>query len=548
MGLLIRGSEEECGMRQSHLLTITAMTSFIAVPVLAGAVPIVWTNQTPTRLVSAPSLGASDTSEKDYGWGDLDHDGDIDLVVVRKQPFTSPGKRPSVLFMNENGVLTDRTAQFASTAINVPIADQGFLTPTNTRDVALVDVNQDTWLDVVTATTISDGDPKHIGHPRVYMNQGSIGGVWQGLVFDNARIPAMLTASQGQFHVPQTPTLGLNPRFCSVAGGDVTQDGFPELYFGDYDASGAGGSGEGAGLDFNQKLLLNNGAGFFTDVTESRLTAIVNPGDGLTPIWHSAFGAAASIDDINNDGKNDIVFQTALNPPQYIGVAYNNTVSTGVFSQATVAVPPSAAPYFVSVADLNNDGRLDLIETDDGTDRYLLSTAIGGSIPSATFTTTLFPASTGGFGSQNIAADLNGDGFKDVLIADVDVDIGGCDRVADILINNGNTPNVTFTANNAIPGNMLNGTHHFAVFDINGDTWNDLVVGRCNTTEVWIFNPPAPPPCPTDLNLNLSTDGVDLGILLSQWLTAGSADFNKDKVVNGVDLGILLNGWGPCPQ
>ena len=31
--------------------------------------------------------------EVDFAWGDLDGDGWIDLVSVRKQPFTSTGKR-----------------------------------------------------------------------------------------------------------------------------------------------------------------------------------------------------------------------------------------------------------------------------------------------------------------------------------------------------------------------------------------------------------------------------------------------------------------------
>jgi formylglycine-generating enzyme required for sulfatase activity len=42
-------------------------------------------------------------------------------------------------------------------------------------------------------------------------------------------------------------------------------------------------------------------------------------------------------------------------------------------------------------------------------------------------------------------------------------------------------------------------------------------------------------------------DGTDLGVLLSQWGGAGSADLNADGFVDGVDLGVLLAGWGACP-
>ncbi|HEU4418844.1 MAG TPA: VCBS repeat-containing protein, partial [Planctomycetota bacterium] len=124
--------------------------------VLLAPLPAQWVtfqNQTSTRLVAVASLGSADIQEKDYAWGDFDQDGDIDLVVVRKQPFTSPGAFPNVLFMNENGVLTDRTATLASASSVV--GSQGFLDATNDRDVVAVDVNGDGWLDLVTATTLT---------------------------------------------------------------------------------------------------------------------------------------------------------------------------------------------------------------------------------------------------------------------------------------------------------------------------------------------------------------------------------------------------------
>ena len=46
--------------------------------------------------------------------------------------------------------------------------------------------------------------------------------------------------------------------------------------------------------------------------------------------------------------------------------------------------------------------------------------------------------------------------------------------------------------------------------------------------------------CDTDLNNDGITNGLDVGILKTEFLTAGpDADFNVDSIVNGLDVGIL---------
>ncbi|MCH8343880.1 MAG: VCBS repeat-containing protein [Planctomycetes bacterium] len=171
-------------------------TASRAGPGLAGNTNWVqFADETDTRLVADPAVGADDVQEKDYAWGDVDQDGDIDLVVVRKQIGSTAGRRPNVLFMNEwiaeghaiNGVLVDRTEQYASDADDGGL---GFLDETNDRDVALVDVNGDGWLDIVTAVAHGQGLPKTISHPRVYINKANDEmGDWLGFRYEEARIP-----------------------------------------------------------------------------------------------------------------------------------------------------------------------------------------------------------------------------------------------------------------------------------------------------------------------------------------------------------------------
>ncbi len=483
----------------------TSILFFFSVLAATGTVRAQWVeflDQTGLRLSAAAGLGTDDLEEKDYAWGDVDKDGDIDLVVVRKEPFTSPGKRANVFFRNESGVLVDRTVEFAS-ASDVG-GDQGFLTATNDRDVQLADLNNDTWLDIVTATTISDGDPKHIGHPRVYMNLGEDGGTgnWLGFRYEDARIPTMTS---------YTLQTGFNPRFCSVAVGDITGDGFLDLWFGDYDSSGAGGFGQPTGADFNDRLLINDGTGNFTDVTRTRLLDEIDiPGSTNQRFEVSAFGAAANIADMNGDGFEDIIKQTSLSEPLYVGIAYNDPDNEGFFDNYEVV--NQQAPYFVSVGDLNKDGKLDLVITDDGADRYMINQGndAQGRADFLSFTFSFDAASDSEFGSNSVIADLNNDTWNDVLIADVDVDISGCSNRLHIYRNLGGTPgsNITLqeqtsgsgcesSAGNpascivaSIPSNKLKGVHDMAVFDLNDDGWLDMVVGRCETTEVYINQPP----------------------------------------------------------
>lgn len=464
-------------LQSGSLAIATSVAAVLSSPLCAQWAT--FQDQTSTRLVAAPGLGATDPQEKDYAWADFDQDGDIDLVCVRKQPATTPGKYPNVLFMNENGVLTDRTSTLASASL-VP-GSQGMLDATNDRDVVVADVNGDGWLDLVTCTTLTAGDPQYIRVPRVYINRGDDAlGNWQGFLYDD---PLRISDTQ-----PGAANWNGEHRFCSVAAGDIDNDGDIDLYFGDYQQGGS------RSLDVNDRLLINNGLGYFTDETAARMTF---------QMVESSFAMKVAMVDMNADGKLDILKDDALNAPQGISVSYNNgpTASPqvpGYFGDYQTIY--GNAPYHFHVADLNNDNRPDMIVSDDGQDRYILHTGNDAN-GLATFGPTIAFTYTGGgsddgFGGNNIVADLNNDGWKDVIIADFDVDIAGCSRRTHIFRNLGNAPNVTLQeemiAGNVvgIPTGMLTGTFDVAVFDINGDGWNDMVIGRCNGTTVWINQPP----------------------------------------------------------
>jgi hypothetical protein len=454
-----------------HVLPLlAAATAALVLSATAHAQWATFQDQTATRLNCAPALGVADPQEKDYAWADFDQDGDTDLVVVRKSPHLTTGHFPNVFLRNENGVLTDRTATLASASLVA--GSQGMLDATNDTDAVVVDVNGDGWPDLVTATTLTASQPQHIRVPRVYLNLGNQLGVWQGFLYDDPlRIDDMQPgASWNGEH-----------RFATVTAGDVDADGDLDLYFGDYQLGGP------RTVDVNDRLLLNNGAGYFTDATAARMTAVMTD---------SMFTVKAAMVDMNLDGRLDIV-KADMPTPNKVSIAYNTPANPGFFAGYQIAF--FAPVYGFSVGDLNNDNLPDLACSDDGQDRYLLHTgAFGGQ---ATFGSPIpFSYSGGGFddgfAGNNLIVDLNNDGWNDVVIADVDPEVPGCGRRTHIYRNLGNAPSVTLQeqlvggAVCGIPTAMLAGTFDVAVFDINGDGWKDLVLGQCTGTRVWINQPP----------------------------------------------------------
>jgi len=409
-------------------LALASACCFVAAPAFGGEDWVTYNNETSTRMVSNPSVGAADTQEKDYTWGDVDQDGWTDLIVVRKQPFTVGTQgRSNVLFMNIKGVLTDQTAQWMP----------DFLDEIEDRDVALVDVDNDGWDDIVTAAACNSAcNPGGFSDDsRLYMNLGEDGGGnWLG--YGNGIV-----------------LVGGGNNFCAVAAGDIDNDGYADLYFVSYNDS------------FEDQLLMNGGPdnpGVFT-VENNRLTSAMRA---------SGFGTNAVIIDMNGDGWADIV--KSENGP----VEIFRNAQDGTFDLLDPTY--GGAAYHVGVGDLDGNGTPDLVISDDGTDRYILNPVLDGA-PDTSFA---FPGSTGGFGSNSVIADLDDDGFNEVLIADVDVDVSGCTRVSDILRASSGPSFVSDSAN--IPDSMLQGVHDIAVFDINNDGQLDIVVGRCSGTQVWI--------------------------------------------------------------
>ncbi|MFO0972828.1 MAG: FG-GAP-like repeat-containing protein [Phycisphaerae bacterium] len=230
--------------------------------------------------------------------GDLDNDGDLDIVWANGGNFSTPGSPlvARIYINNGSGVFTDESA--ARGAVS------GLF-----RGVELGDIDNDGDLDIVLA-------PDFATAPRLLLNNGT--GVFADV--SAARLPAMtLGSARAQF-------------------ADIDNDGDLDLYFVNGVTSRAG-TGRG-------RLLLNDGAGFFTEVTATN-----------TPNQTTAEPMDCIFADV--DGDFDLDLRISSTAASQSKLYINN--GAGVFSDGSGSVPADNNCYSYDFGDIDGDGDLDML-------------------------------------------------------------------------------------------------------------------------------------------------------------------------------------------
>ncbi|MFZ0244820.1 MAG: VCBS repeat-containing protein, partial [Candidatus Binatus sp.] len=198
-----------------------------------------------------------------------------------------------------------------------------------------------------------------------------------------------------------------------------------------------------------------------------------------------------------------------------------------------------SSPISVTAADVNGDGLPDLIVANfgDGTVSVLLNT----TAPGAT-TSSFAPQQTFAVGGEPVsvtAADVNGDGKPDLIVAN---EVGA----VSVLLNTTPAPATTFDANSfAIQQTFVTGSGPFSVTaaDVNGDGRPDLIVANYNSNTVGVLLNTTAPGAATPSFATKQSFAVG-----GEPISVTAADINGDGkpdliVANGNDttVSVLLN-------
>jgi len=365
---------------------------------------------------------------------DVNGDGKPDLLVASRCGAGDPacnesGTQGQVGVMLGNG---DGTFQ------NAVLYDSGAY---EARAIVIADVNGDGKLDAVVTHLCAGYDSCGNGAVSVLLGNGN--GTFQ-------------TAHVSDAGVPQSFFLAL---------ADVNGDGKVDAMVADRIAATSGAPAQ-------VSVMLGNGDGTFQ-------TGVTYSGGGIQTY-------SLAVADFNGDGKTDIaVANYCAHASPNCNVAGGGSVGVllgvgdGTFQTAVSYGSGGAFSYAIAAADINHDGKVDLVAANQCTSGGCNTGAIGVLLGKGdgTFQTVVSYTAIGSETDGINIADVNGDGNPDVLVSNYCVDaeadcVNTTDGGVDIFVGNGDG---TFQSPVALDSGAPQ-AYAVTTADLNGDSLPDILV------------------------------------------------------------------------
>lgn len=177
-----------------------------------------------------------------------------------------------------------------------------------------------------------------------------------------------------------------------------------------------------------------------------------------------------AIGDMDGDGKPDLVIANNLSNSISI---YRNTSTLGSLSFASkVDFTTALNPYWVSIGDLDGDGKPDLVVTNEQSSSISVFRNIS-TLGSLSFSSRLdYTCGTGNKPKGVAIGDLDGDGKSDVIVVVNNVSSSG----AQIFKNSSTPGSVSLSIATSFSHGQSSISYHVAIGDLNGDGKPDVAV------------------------------------------------------------------------
>jgi len=343
-------------------------------------------------------------------------------IVVATADINGDGK-PDIITANQGANTVSVLLNTTTTGETTPTfsANTELVAGNNTYSVAVADINGDGKPDIAV----------------VNANDNTLG------IFINTTATSASTAS---FSVQTVFTVGASPT--SVAIADVNSDGKPDIVVTN-------------GNDNTVSVLLNNTSTGTSTLNFSAQTVFAV---GINPTY-------VVLADLNNDGKPDII--TSNQGSNTVSVLINTT-STGASGASFLTKSDIAAgsrPYTVTTADVNDDGKPDIISANLGSNTVsvlLNTTSTGASAPTFADSYNL-PTGSGPY--SVVTSDIDGNGKPDIVVTNL------FDNTVSVLLNSTSKGAVSLSfAAQSVFATAGNSPYSVATADINSDGQQDIII------------------------------------------------------------------------